>query len=127
MNVTGLYKLGVTIVWTFCQKYLAWWQISDSNHSLMRQFETMIKLVTHSSLLESDDVHLKCLPILACFCDKCDHSGFNDILYLVRQCQRFNIETREMFDEISNIYDESGKFSSDSPCDLLYILLRKKY
>ena len=40
-------------------KYVIWWTIADNNHSLMRVCGTMVKLVTHSSLLRLDDVRLR--------------------------------------------------------------------
>ena len=60
------------------------------------------------------------------FIHKCDLGDIDDIWYLVLQCLRFHVERREIFDEISNIPDVSGRVFLDSPDDLLYIYCWEK-
>ena len=54
-------------------KYIIWWHISDTNCELSRYCEVMMKFITHSSLLITDDVRLKGLPMSTRFHDKCDY------------------------------------------------------
>ena len=56
----------------------------------------MIKLVIHSSLLKTDDVRLKGLPVLARFCDKCDLSAMDDVRHLVLQCPNLQPERNDL-------------------------------
>ena len=58
-------------------------------YGYMRVCETMMKLATHSSLLKTDDVRLKRLPIAARSCDQWDLAAMADVRHLVLQCLRW--------------------------------------
>ena len=49
--------------------YLCWWKIADYNHNLMKCCEMMVRLVSHSSLLKTDDVRLKRSSVASRFCN----------------------------------------------------------
>ena len=106
-------------------KYVVWWAIADTNHQLMKCCETMVRLVTHASLLRTDDVRLKGSTIASRFCVNCDLSAMDDVRHLVLSCPRWQLMRTEMMEEISRIADGSGRAILDSQCDLLYVLLGK--
>ena len=106
-------------------RYLIWWQMSDENSDLIRSCETMVKLVSHASLLKGDDVRLKSAPIFARFCEDCDLAAIDDVNHLVLQCPRWQNERTEMLNEIDNIPDGSGHALLNSQCDLVIALLGK--
>ena len=89
--------------------YLVWWQISDVNHSLMKCCEVMVRLLSHASLLKTDDVRLKGSSIAARFCNMCDHAAMDDARHLILQCPDWQEERAEMMREISIIPDGSGQ------------------
>ena len=105
--------------------YLVWWQLSDEDHSLMKCWETMIRLVSHASLLRTDDVRLKGTPVASRFCTGCDLSTMDDVRHMVMQCPKLQTDRTELMDEISRIPDGSGQALLDAHYDLVYILLGK--
>ena len=105
--------------------YLVWWVIADVNHQVMKCCETMVRLVTHASLLRTDDVRLKGSSMASRFCVNCDLAAMDDARHLVLECPRWQLIRTEMMSEISRISDGSGRALLDSQCDLLYVLLGK--
>ena len=90
-------------------RYVIWWQIADNCHELMRECEIMVKLLCHSSLLKTDDVRLKSLPIAARFCTSCEYGSMDDAHHLVMQCPSVQDTRTKMFKEITDIPGESGR------------------
>ena len=86
-------------------RYVIWWQIADNCHGLMRECEIMFKLLCHSSLLKTDDVRLKSLPIAARFCTSCE--SLDDAHHLVMQCPSVQDTRTKMFKEVTEIPGES--------------------
>ena len=84
-------------------RYLIWWQLSDKFHSLLKDCETMAKLICHSSLLRTDDVRLKRLPIAYKFGPLCDHGAMDDSFHMVMQCPALQPNRTSMFNEIEQI------------------------
>ena len=86
-------------------QYLVWWQISDRSHYLLKECEIMAKLLCHASLLRTDDVRLKRLPVASRFCPLCDHSAMDDTFHMVMQCPFLQDSRTMMFHEIERICD----------------------
>ena len=78
-------------------KYSIWWELSDNNIAMMRCCEVMVKLLTHASLLRSDDVRLKRLPAVSRFCNRCDLAAIDDVEHLVLQCPFLQPERTMLF------------------------------
>ena len=104
-------------------KYMIWWQISDTNRDLLKQCEIMMKLISHSSLLRTDDVRLKGLPMAARFCDQCDLAAIDDVRHLVLQWPSLQEERIALFRAVSSIQDGCGRVLLESACDVLLVLL----
>ena len=105
--------------------YLVWWQISDANHRLMKCCEIMVRLVSHESLLKTNDVRLKGSPAAARFCNSCNLAAMDDARNLIMQCPAWQEERTDMMREISVIPDGSGHALLESQCDLVYVLMGK--
>ena len=105
--------------------YLVWWQISDSNHALMRRCEIMVKLLSHASMLKNDDVRLKSLPMASRFCDLCDLGVMDDAKHMIMQCPALQQFRNEMFNELTNIEDGSGREILDSAVEVCHTLMGK--
>ena len=86
-------------------QYLVWWQISDRSHYLLKECEIMAKLLCHASLLRTDDVRLKRLPVASRFCPLCDHSAMDDTFHMVMQCPFLQDSRTRIFHEIERICD----------------------
>ena len=103
--------------------YTVWWQMADNNRMLLRCCETMMKIITHASLLRSDDVRLKGAPPAARFCILCDLSELDDVGHMVMSCPSLQPERESLFEEIRVIQDGSGQAFLSSGCDILMVLL----
>ena len=125
LEVTGFVPPSLDLISTMCEgpKYMVWWQIADNNHGLLKCCETLVRIITHSSMLKADDVRLKSLPLSARFCAQCDHSALDDAKHLILQCPSLQEMRREMFDELNDIGDGSGRRMLEMPGDTLYLLL----
>ena len=84
-------------------QYLVWWQISDRSHYLLKECEIMAKLLCHASLLRTDDVRLKRLPMASKFCPLCDLGAMDDSFHMVMQCPALQDRRCEMFHDIERI------------------------
>ena len=84
-------------------RYMSWWLVSDSDQSVMRDCETIVSLVMHSSVLRNDDVRLKGAPLGARLCDKCDLAALDDARHLVMQCPDLQRQRGDMMGEIAGL------------------------
>ena len=71
----------------------------------MKQCEVMVKLITHSSLLKSDDGRLRKLPFGSKMCTMCDLCSLEDSNHMVMQCSRQEIHRVNMHNEINRHYN----------------------
>ena len=68
----------------------------------------MVKLLSHTSLLITDDVRLKSLPSTQKFCNSCDHGANENVFHLVMQCPRLQPFRNDLFKDLAEIPDGSG-------------------
>ena len=106
-------------------KYMSCRLVSDSDQSVMRDFETIVSLVTHSSVLRNDDVRLKGAPLGASLSDKCDLAALDDARHLVMQCPDLQRQRGDIMGEIAGLEGGFGPAIPNSGEDLLYVLLGK--
>ena len=59
-------------------KYLSWWHISDAYLKLMKECETMAKLVCKASDLKCDNYEFKGASFFAKSCSLCDHAAYEN-------------------------------------------------
>ena len=85
---------------------------------------TMAKLVSHASLLKSDDVRLKGLPHWNRVCTQCDLYAVEDINHVVMQCPGTQQLRDNMFTELDLTFD-AGNVIIDNGQDSLIICLGK--
>ena len=81
--------------------YAVWWRIADSK---MRQCETMVKLITHASLLKGDDGRLKRRPFGAKMCIMCELQSLEDTNHMIMQCPAHENIRISMYNEINDRY-----------------------
>ena len=91
----------------------------------MRCCEIMVNLLSHSSLLRADDVHLKGRPLATRFCIFCDLAAVEDARHFVMGCPKWQMLRNELFREIADIEDGIGQAILDAQCDTLLMLLGK--
>ena len=84
--------------------YSIWWTIADGDQSKMKQCETMVKLLTHASLLKSDDCRLKMLPFGSRMCIRCGLFSPEDTNHMIMQCPLNEMHRINMFNETSEHY-----------------------
>ena len=84
--------------------YSIWWTIADGDQSKMKQCEIMVKLLTHASLLMSDDCRLKRLPFGSRMCIRCGLFSPEDTNHMIMQCPLNEMHRINMFNEISEHY-----------------------
>ena len=106
-------------------RYLSWWWLSDRHPNMMRQCETMAKLVCHASMLRSDDVRLKGLNRSYRQCPLCDLAALDDAYHLLLQCLALQLERNQLFLTITNIPDGTGNIAIEAEDDTLALLLGK--
>ena len=106
-------------------EYMIWWRTSDGDHELMKACECLMKLITHSSLLKTDDVRPKGQTFAARFCDRCQLASMDDVRHLVLQCLFMQDARNAMFRELSEVDNGRGQVICASPGDTLYLLLGK--
>ena len=71
----------------------------------MKQSETMVKLITHTSLLKGDDCRLKRLPFGAKRCTLCYLSALEDANHMIMQCPSQEAHRIGMYNEVNKHYD----------------------
>ena len=91
----------------------------------MRCCETMVRLISHGSLLKVNDVRLKGSTVAARFSTSCDLSAMDDPRHLILQWPWWQTERTEMMAEITNISDGTGQALLESQCDIPYVLMGK--
>ena len=106
-------------------RYAIWWQIADKSPHLMRECETMIRLLCHASLLKTDDVRLKSLTMATRFCTLCDNSSMDDARHMVMECPGLQSRRTIMFTAIDSILEEYGCAHDILVGDIFLILMGK--
>ena len=84
--------------------YSIWWSIADFKQSKMKQCETMVKLISHSSALKGDDCRLKRLPFGSKMCIQCELGCIEDANHMILQCPKHEHLRVEMHNEIGKHY-----------------------
>ena len=84
--------------------YSIWWKIADNDHGKMRQCETMVKLITHASLLKGDDGRLRRKPFGVRACTMCELHSQEDTNHMIMQCPAHENSRISMYNEINEIY-----------------------
>ena len=84
-------------------RYVIWWQLADKSPNLMRDCESMVKILCHASLLKVDDVRLKRLPVAAKFCTLCDLGSVDDAKHMVMECPSLQPRRNIMFGDMHMI------------------------
>ena len=87
---------------------LIWWQIGDMSHDKMRCVETMVKLVTRSSKLKSDNYLFKNDPINRPYCDLCQTHSLEDVKHIILHCPGLTVQRNEMFKELNKLEMQYG-------------------
>ena len=85
--------------------YSIWWHISDQDQSKMRQCETMVKLITHSSLLKGDDGRLRRLPFGSRMCILCELCSEENANHMIMQCPSQEKHRVALYNGINDIYN----------------------
>ena len=91
----------------------------------MKCCETMVKLISHASMLKNDDVRLKAMPMFTRCCGDCDLAAVDDARHLVMQCPKWREDRSEMMKMIGNVPDGSGQRLLNAQCDISLVLLGK--
>ena len=102
-----------------------WWQLADKYHWLIKDCEIMVKLLCHCSLLKSDVVRLKGLPLAAKYCSSCDHVATDDAEHMIMQCPSLQLVRTKMFAEINQIQDYPGNVLFEPGENTFLILMDK--
>ena len=89
-------------------RYLPWWELSDKFPLLIKNCETMARLVCHASKLKSDDLRLKSLTPSHRMCSNCDLYLVEDLYHIIMQCPSTEAYMNDMLKNIVDI-DESIK------------------
>ena len=85
--------------------YSIWWSIADCLQHKMKQCEAMVKLITHTSLLKSDDGRLRRLPFGSKMCNLCELGIIEDANHMIMQCHSHEPHRINMNNEINAIYN----------------------
>ena len=105
--------------------YSIWWQIADAQLSQMYNCETMVRLLSRSSKLRSDDVTLKRASAASRFCPLCELGALDDVTHLVMQCPTLQDIRNVMMNEISNLHEGQGDMLLNSGANILHMLMGK--
>ena len=102
---------------------LIWWEIANKDYRMLNRCETIVKILSHSSMLRVDDVRLKGRPISERFCTYCDLAAPEDARHFIMECPKLQALRSCMFDRLSSIEDGSGQAILAAQCDILLVLL----
>ena len=102
---------------------LIWWEIANKDYCMLKRCETMVRIVSHSSMLRMDDVRLKGSPIAERFCTSCDLAAPEDARHFIMECPKWQALRTGMFDCLTNINDGIGQAILATQCDILLVLL----
>ena len=100
-----------------------WWQLSDKFPLLRAICEVLVKIVTGSSRLESDDLMFKGKSDFGKFCSNCDLGIFEDARHIVMQCPFNSNETTDMYRDLEHLEGGIWDTAIHSNVDLIKILL----
>ena len=106
-------------------RYLPWWELSDKFPWLMKNCETMARLICHASKLKSDDVRLKSLTLSHRICPYCDLYIVEDLYHVVMQCPGSETHMREMLDKITRINETIKSEFERNPNEVFAWLIGK--
>ena len=104
-------------------QYMIWWQISDKNTSIMRECETMVRMVCKTSDLRCDDHRLKGLAFSLKSCTLCDDMAHENPEHMILQCTYLSEERRKMFSDIVNMKDGVGNKILEYSENILWSIL----
>ena len=86
-------------------QYSVWWKIADENPRIIRQCETMIKIICGASKLKVDDQRSKNEGVM---CSHCENYAKEDACHVIMQCSGTEHLRREMAitinERIGNFY-----------------------
>ena len=83
----------------------------------------MVKIVSHSSMLRTDDVHVKGCPIAERFCTSCNLAAPEDARHFFMECPKWQALRSSMFEQMAGINDGSGQAIIAAQGDILLVLL----
>ena len=84
-------------------KYLSWWHISDNFPYMIRECETMAKLVCKCSELKSDDYRFKHASSFMKSCSLCDHAACENAEHMIMACP-YNSDLRTtLFNDLATL------------------------
>ena len=104
-------------------QYIIWWQISDIDNNLIRECETMVRLVCKTSDLRCDDVRLKDAIFSLKSCSLCDDLALEDPKHVIMQCTYFDEKRRLMFEDLYNVGGFNGRAIIDTSDDVFWTLM----
>ena len=82
-------------------KYLSWWHIADLNPNLMKECETMAKIVCNASELKCDHYKYKDGSFYNKACSRCEYAAYENAEHIIMSCPA-NIDFRtQMCNELS--------------------------
>ena len=83
--------------------YLSWWQLADQTPNIVRNFETMVKLVCRASRLKNDDCRLRRASHNTKMCVQCGLGQIENIEHLILTCPKYETQIAEMYDRIETL------------------------
>ena len=100
-----------------------WWQLSDRFPHLRAICEVLVKIVTGSSRLKSDDLMFKGKSDFEKFYSNCDLGIVKDARHIIMQCPFNSNETIYMYRELEHLEDGIWDTATHSNVDIINILL----
>ena len=104
-------------------RYLAWWQMTDIVHYMIKECECVAKILCHTSLLKCDDYCLKGQPPSGKVCELCDLYAAENIHHLLMQCPGMYTEQLHMHEQIVCVIPEMRQKFADEPSRVFFWLL----
>ena len=78
-------------------QYCIWWHIADMNTDIMRECESMVRLICKTSDLRCDDPRLKNAIFSVRACSLCDNLAPEDPQHIIMQCTYLEDDRMRMF------------------------------
>ena len=103
-------------------QYSVWWKIADTNPKIIRQCETMIKIVCGASKLKVDDHRNRSEGTM---CSLCDNYAKEDIYHVTMQCKATEHLRIEMLKTLSERIGVRYCTMINSREDYFYIMMGK--
>ena len=104
-------------------RYMAWWRLSDVAPSYVRMYESMCRILCHSSNLKCDDVRLKGLSPSHRICSECDMYVVENIYHVIMQCPVHENDRVHLYDALYNFDPSLRGIFSANPEKVLFWLL----